>query len=208
MDYILPFAIGYIFAFIGLIAPSMLNMTAAKTSIEKGKRAGILFAIGAASIVIIQASIGAYLASVFTTEQFAEYKKILGIAAFFVLLGLAFFFFTQARKKFQAEGKQKKGNTLLIGMGMSSLNMLAVPFYFGIAEGFQNSENYRISLETPYRYFYIIGAVLGAFSLFAIYASYANIITKKASFIAKNINYVLAVLFVVLAIISGVKAFM
>ena len=207
MDYILPFIIGYIFAFIGLIAPSMLNMTAAKTSLEKGKRAGVLFAVGAASIVVIQASIGAYLASIFTTDQFAEYKKILGIAAFFVLLGLAAFFFMQARKEFQAEGKEKKGSTLLIGMGMSSLNMLAVPFYFGIAETYQNSESYRISLEIPFRHFYVIGAVLGAFTLFAIYAMYASIITKKASFIAKNINYVLAGLFVVLAIVSAINAF-
>lgn len=206
MDYLLPLAIGFFFAFIGLIAPSMLNMTAAKTSLEKGKKAGMQFAAGAASVVVIQASIGAYLANIFTTEQFSEYKKILSIAAFFVLLGLAIFFFMQARKKFKADGKEKKGRTFFIGMGMSMLNMLAVPFYFGIAEGFQNSENFKISLDAPYRYFYVVGAVLGAFTLFSIYATYANIITKKASFIAKNINYVLAGLFVLLAIASGIKS--
>jgi len=204
MNYIFPLIVGFGFAFIGLIAPSMLNMTAAKTSLDKGRKAGVLFAAGAASMVIVQASIGAYLAYIFTADQFAEYKKILGIAAFFVLLGLSVFFFMQARKKFKAEGKNKKGSTYIIGLGMSSLNMLAVPFYFGIAESFQSNDNF--SLEEPFRYLYVLGAVLGAFLLFAIYANFANIITKKASFIAKNINYVLAGLFVVLAIVSLIKA--
>ena len=59
---------------------------------------------------------------------------------------------------------------------------------------------YAVSLESS--------AVLGAFSLFSIYATFAEVIAKKAQFIAKNINYILAGLFVVLAIASGVKSIM
>ena len=199
MDYILPLIVGFVAAFVGLLAPSMLNMTAAKTSLEKGKSAGIQFAAGAASVVTIQAFIAVYFANKITPEIIKTLQK----AAFFVLMGLAIFFFMQARKKFKAEGSDKKGSTFIIGMGMSSLNMLAVPFYLAMAKV---GEGYGMILDIPYSLVYVIGAVLGAFSLFAIYASFASIIAKKAAFIAKNINYILAGLFVILAIASGVKA--
>lgn len=200
MDYILPLFIGYLAAFIGLIAPSMLNMTAARTSIERGKSAGIQFAAGAASVVFVQAFLAVYFAKKITPEVI----KSLQMAAIFVLLGLAIFFFTQARKKFNAEGKKKSGSTFIIGMGMSSLNMLAVPFYLAMAKV---GEGYGMRLEIPYSLVYVVGAVLGAFSLFAIYATFAEKIAEKAQFIAKNINYILSGLFIVLAIANAVQVF-
>jgi threonine/homoserine/homoserine lactone efflux protein len=199
MNYILPFIVGYIAAFVGLIAPSMLNMTAAKTSLDKGKAEGIKFAAGAATVVIVQAFIAVYFAEKITPEIITKLQT----AAIFVLLALAVFFFMQARKKFKAEGKDKKGSSYIIGLGMSSLNMLAVPFYLGMAK--VGEAKFGMSIEAPFSYIYVIGAVLGAFSLFSIYASFAEIIAKKAQFIAKNINYILAVLFVVLALASAYK---
>jgi len=201
MDYILPLIVGFLAAFIGLLAPSMLNMTAARTSIEKGKKAGIQFAAGAASVVFVQAFIAVTFAKYLVAHP--EVITKLKTAAIFVLLALSVFFFMQARKKFKAEGKDKKGSTFIIGMGMSSLNMLAVPFYLAMAKV---GEGYGMLLEIPYSLIYVVGAVLGAFSLFSIYAFFAGIIAKKAQFIAKNINYILAVLFVTLAIVSGVKS--
>lgn len=198
MNYILPLIIGYVAAFVGLIAPSMLNMTAARTSIEKGKKAGVLFAAGAASVVTVQAFIAVFFANKITPEIIEKLQT----AAIFVLLGLATFFFIQARKKFNAEGKKKKGSTFINGMGMSSLNMLAVPFYLAMAKV---GESYGMLLEIPYSLVYVVGAVLGAFSLFTIYASFAEEIAEKAQFIAKNINYILAGLFVVLALVNIFK---
>ena len=198
MNYILPLIVGFVAAFVGLIAPSMLNMTAARTSIEKGKKAGILFAAGAASVVTVQAFIAVYFANKITPEIINKLQT----AAIFVLLALAIFFFMQARKKFKAEGKDKKGSTFIVGMGMSSLNMLAVPFYLAMAKV---GEGYGMKLELPYSLVYVVGAVFGAFSLFSIYASYAEKIAEKAQFIAKNINYILSGLFVVLALANILK---
>ncbi len=204
MNYILPFIIGFLSAFIGLLAPSMLNMTAARTSIEKGRKAGITFAAGAASVVFIQGFIAVTFAKYLVAHP--EVITKLKTAAVFVLFGLAIFFFMQARKKFKAEGKQKKGNNYLTGFGMSSLNMLAIPFYLAMATLAENKG--WMTIEQPFSIIYVIGAVLGAFALFSIYASFAEIIAKKAQFIAKNINYILSVLFVVLALFTLIKLLM
>jgi len=203
MNYILPLLVGFLAAFIGLIAPSMLNMTAARTSIEKGKKAGIQFAAGAASVVFVQAFIAVTFAKYLVANPDVITK--LKTAAIFVLLALSVFFFMQARKKFKAEGKDKKGNSYVVGLGMSSLNMLAIPFYLAMAT-LAESKGW-MPIEQPYSTVFVVGAVLGAFSLFATYASFAEIIAEKAQFIAKNINYILSVLFIVLAIATAVQVF-
>ena len=203
MDYILPLIVGFLAAFIGLLAPSMLNMTAARTSIEKGKKAGIQFAAGAASVVFVQAFIAVTFAKYLVAHP--EVITKLKTAAIFVLLALSVFFFMQARKKFKAEGKDKKGSSFIVGLGMSSLNMLAIPFYLAMAT-LAESKGW-MQIVQPYSTIYVVGAVLGAFSLFATYASFAEIIAKKAQFIAKNINYILSVLFIVLAISTAIQVF-
>ncbi len=204
MEYILPLIVGFLAAFVGLLAPSMLNMTAARTSIEKGKAAGIQFAAGAASVVFIQAFIAVSFAKYLVAHP--EVITKLKTAAIFVLFGLAIFFFMQARKKFKAEGKDKEGSTFIVGMGMSSLNMLAVPFYLAMATLAEGKG--WMTIEQPFSTIYVVGAVLGAFSLFATYASFAEKIAEKAAFIAKNINYILSALFIVLAISTAVQVFM
>jgi len=203
MNYISPLIIGFLAAFVGLLAPSMLNMTAARTSIEKGKKAGIQFAAGAASVVFIQGFIAVTFAKYLVANP--EVITKLKTAAIFVLLALSIFFFMQARKKFKAEGKQKKGSSYFTGFGMSSLNMLAIPFYLAMAT-LAESKGW-MKIEQPYSTVYVIGAVLGAFSLFATYASFAEVIAKKAQFIAKNINYILSVLFIVLAITTAIQVY-
>ena len=203
MNYILSFIIGFLAAFIGLLAPSMLNMTAARTSIEKGKKAGIQFAAGAASVVFIQGFIAVTFAKYFVANP--EIITNLKTTAIFVLLGLSIFFFIQARKKFKTIGNKKKGSSFIIGLGMSSLNMLAIPFFLTMAT-LAESKGW-MTIEQPYTTIYVIGAVLGSFSFFAIYVSFADIIAKKAQFIAQNINYILSVLFVVLAISIAVQVF-
>jgi len=203
MNYILPLLVGFLAAFIGLIAPSMLNMTAARTSIEKGKKAGIQFAAGAASVVFVQAFVAVTFAKYLVANPDVITK--LKTAAIFVLLALSVFFFMQARKKFKAEGKDKKGNSYVVGLGMSSLNMLAIPFYLAMAT-LAESKGW-MPIEQPYSTVFVVGAVLGAFSLFATYASFAEIIAEKAQFIAKNINYILSVLFIVLAIATAIQVF-
>lgn len=203
MEYLLPLIIGFLAAFIGLIAPSMLNMTAARMSIEKGKRAGIQFSAGAASVVFIQGLISV----IFTKYLVQNPEVILNLkrVAIFVLLGLSFYFFKQARKKTTIKGEQKKGNNFFIGIGMSSLNFLAIPFYLAIAT-FTETKGW-MEIKQPYSIIYVIGAVLGSFTLFSCYAIFAKIISKRIKFMAQNINYILSVLFLILSFITLYQIF-
>jgi len=201
MAYLSHIALGFVMAFLSLIPPGMLNMTAVKTSLQKGKNEGIWFSLGAAMVVIPQAFIALVFAKYFAENpQVVERLEIAGIIVLFVL---SFVFFKQARKKFKGEGGKREGKSFLLGMLMSGMNMLAIPFYLVLSSVLENRG--LLQTEQPYIILFVSGVFLGAFSLFFLYASFAQIIQKKAQFIARNINYILSLLFLVLGILTLIK---
>lgn len=197
MQYILHLFLGFVMAFIGVIAPGMLNMTAVRVKIEKNKKSALLFALGAAIIVIPQAYIALAFAKFFTKHP--EIIERLKMAGVFVLLTLSVFFFFQARKKIKAEGTKKRGNYFFIGMTLSSINMLAIPYYLLFSSVFEKKG--WLIMSQPYISVFVAGAFLGTLFLFLMYIEFASIIERKVQFIARNINYILSVLFFVLGIL-------
>jgi len=90
---------GFLAGFIGVIPPGLLNMTAAKLSINQGKNKSLLFSLGASLIVIAQVSI-AVLASKYLNRhpEIIEVLEKVAIGIFFVL-SLYFFFKARAEQK-------------------------------------------------------------------------------------------------------------
>ena len=194
-------ALGYVMAFLSLTPPGMLNMTSVRTALEKGPRSGMWFALGAAMVVIPQA----FIALVFA-RYFAEHPEVverLNYAGLAVLFLLSVVFFFQARKKFKGEGSRKKGKSFVVGALMSSMNMLAIPFYLVLSSVLENRG--LLTTEQPYINLFVTGVFLGAFSLFMVYVKFAAVIQKRAQFIARNINYILSALFLVLGILTLIK---
>lgn len=201
MDYIIHFIAGFLMAYIGLVPPGMLNMTTLRTTLNEGMKKGATFAAGASVIVIFHAGIALYFAN-----YLAEHPEIilkLRYVGIIVFLILSVFFFLQGRKKFKGQGKTKKGNPFLAGLFMSSMNMLGIPFYLGIGTLLE-TKGY-ITIAVPFIYVVVIGAAIGAFALFLTYAYFANILVKKIAFVASNINYILSILFFVLALITMIN---
>lgn len=192
---------GIVMAYFGLISPGMLNMTALKTSMEYGKRASIQFALGAALIVFIQAGIALFFADFFVKNP--RVVENLKIAAVFVFILLAIFFFLLSRKKPKDNDKTEKGNFYLKGIAMSSVNMLAIPFYLGISIYLAQMD--KIIIEQPYIMLFVLGASIGSFLLFYTYIVFARFIINRISFIAKNINLILSLLFLTLGIFTMIK---
>ncbi len=188
-------------AFISLILPGMLNMTAVRTKIEKDQRSALLFALGAAIVVIPQVYIALAFANYFVKNP--EVIENLTLAGIVVLFILSVVFFFQARKKFKGEGKKEKGNFLLMGMLMSSVNMLVIPYYLVLSSVLEAKG--LLAMKQPFISIFVAGVFLGALALFTVYVLFASVIEKKAQFIAKNINYILSLLFLILGILTLIK---
>jgi len=201
MQYISHLFLGFVMGFISLILPGMLNMTAVRTKIEKDQRSALLFAFGAAIVVIPQV----YIALAFA-NYFVKHPGVidnLTLAGIVILFVLSVVFFFQARKKFKGEGKKKKGNFLVIGMLMSSMNMLVIPYYLVLSSVLEAKE--LLIMRQPFISIFVAGVFLGAFALFIVYVLFASIIEKRAQFIARNINYILSLLFLGLGILALIK---
>lgn len=203
MDYFLHILYGILIAYLAMISPGMLNMTALKVRIDFGKKESEKFSLGAAVIILIQAGIALFFA-----DYFSNNPKIIAIlekAGVFVFFVLAIFFFILSRKKIDPKAKSEKGNFFLKGFMMSALNMLSIPFYLAISI-FLASKGY-IVIDQPYIMFFIVGVFVGSLLLFGTYIYFAKFITSKVSFIAKNINLILSGIFIVLGIITIVRLF-
>lgn len=194
------FFIAFILSYVGLIAPGMLNMTACKISVEKGSREALQFSIGASLIVIVQAYIALTFAKLLTNNPaIIENFKIAGIVVFFAL-SIFFYAQTQKRTKSKSIKKHKKGNSFLIGMGLSIANALAIPFYLTI--GVYSEQEGYLRMVLSDKILFVLGASLGVFLLLRTYCKYALIILTKSKLLAKYSNYILSGLFLILGIFT------
>jgi len=201
MSYIVHVFYGLVMAYVGLISPGMLNMTALKIRIHSNKTESVKFAFGASLVVFFQAGIALFFADYFASNP--QVIENLKIAAVFVFFSLGLFFYLLSRKKMEIKATDKKRNYFLRGMGMSSLNMLAIPFYLGVSIYLVSLG--KITIAQPYIFLFVLGTVIGSFLLFYTYIVFAKIIIKRISFIATNINIVLSMLFIILGILTLIK---
>lgn len=202
MEYITHILLGIISIFIGLLPPGMLNMTAVQLTVEKGQKQSQLFSIGASLVVFVQAGIALFFAKQLNKNP--ELLANLEVAGIVVFFALAVFFFMNTRSKFQFKGKKERNNNYFFqGFLMSTMNMLAIPFF--LAVGTYLSSNELLVMESSYELSFVFGAGLGAYLLFLTYIVFAKIIIRRANFIAKNINYILSLLFLFLGLLTWLK---
>ena len=202
MNYFLHILYGIIIAYFAMIAPGMLNMTALKVRLEIGKLESIKFAVGASIVIFIQAGIALFFADYFVKNP--SVIELLKTAGVFVFFALAVFFFVLSRRKTNPKTSATvKGKYIIRGAVLSGLNMLSIPFY--LAFSIFLAEKQFITIQQPYIMLYVFGVFFGAMLLFYTYIYFAEIIAKKVSFIARNINLILSGLFVILGTITLIR---
>lgn len=205
MAFTLHFILGFITSFLGTLTPGMLNMTAAKISLNKNKLEGIKFALGVSLIVLIQA----YIAILFTkflrgNPDFVESLQKIAIVIF---MALSFFFYYQSKKDTAPKDniKQKAGNSFVVGLLLSALNMFSIPFYCGVTTALDFVGWLQFSQQNII--LFVIGSALGTFTLLSLYANYAKNIQLKSRGLAKNLNMILSILTGALALITIITLF-
>ncbi|WP_343328433.1 LysE family transporter [Polaribacter staleyi] len=194
--------LGFCIAAAGSITPSFLNLTVVKFSLRNGKKAAFYLIGGYATILFFQANIGAYLSSVLmkNSEYITLIQKI-GTGILF-LLSINFFrlYFTSIEKKEKKEIPKSKA--YLHGIIMSSLNTIAIPFYFTSISVLIGLEYFEYSYLNSF--YFSIGSTLGSFTLYSLYAIIANKIEHKLTFIASKMDFILGCLTGVVAIGNAV----
>lgn len=193
------FLIGFITSFLGTLFPSMLNMTSVKISIKETQKKAIYFSAGVSVIVIIQAYIAvAFSKILLDNPRYLMILQQIGIIAF---IGLSVFFFSNVRKKKkELNNNSSKGKGFVSGILLSSLNMFAIPFYFGVTSFLVIMHWYEFTLIN--NILFVLGSAVGTFVLLFLYAYLAKKIENKIEYLANQLDLVLGILTGLIVIIN------
>lgn len=192
---------GLIIAFVGVIPPGLLNMTAAKISLKEGSNRGILFSIGVCVIVCLQT----YLAAIFAKylSNHPEVIEILQRVAFVIFVLITIYYLLLARKqpKPNVEANiRSKHSRFFQGILLSALNVFPIPYQaymtLTIASfGWLTFETYSIIA-------YVAGAASGTFVMLYIYIFFFDKIKNEKLTSQKNMNYVIGSITGIIAIFT------
>lgn len=203
MSLLLHFIFGFSTSFLGMVFPSMLNMTTVKINLERGRINAIRFAMGVGTMVLIQA----YLA-IFLIKHIQENPYILNhiqiIAAFiFAMLSIYFYYSFIKDKKRKDSFKKDCRNTFIIGLLLSGLNMFAIPFYYGITTLLNDMGLFQLKFG-PILLF-VIGSAIGSFLILYVYPLVFKKVVKVQGKSSGSINFILAAITGLLSLISLIK---
>ncbi|SHG17439.1 Threonine/homoserine/homoserine lactone efflux protein [Salegentibacter echinorum] len=199
------FLITFFAALIGVVPPGLVNMTVAKTCVEKGKKNGLYVAIGATIVVIVQATIAVLLAKYIFRNEFVQNILLRTALVIFIILGVYFFIQAKNRKGLQHHSQKTNSNSIFKGMLIAALNVFPIPYFVAVAGA--------LNIGTGMNYHWIrvivfvLAASLGTFTTLYFYVISFIRIEKQAEAIAKYSNYFMAILMLVLIIVTLLRIY-
>jgi len=192
-------------AIVGVIPPGLVNMTVAKTCLERGKRSGFLVAIGASFTVFFQALVAVQLSKILFKEKWIV--NVLLQTGFVLFLGLGIYFFIKAQKRAAQKRVRLSEHgpirSFLKGAMISFFNILPIPYFCAIAitisaKGIVEFNLYDIIV-------FISAAALGTYMTLHAYAYiFLKIRVNEIKF-AKISNYIMSGLMAILMIITVIR---
>ena len=201
MTFALPLFLGFLTSAIGITPPGLINMTAAKVSIEEGRTRAFVFAVGAVVIILLQT----FLAVVFAKfiDQNPSVVLLLREIGLVIFTGLTFYFFLTSKKlkpkKNEIKLKSKKSRFFL-GMLLSALNFFPIPFYVFVSVTLASYEYF--SFEKSFVYSFVIGSGIGALFAFYCYIAFFKKLENNTEFLLKNMNYIIGTITGVVSVIT------
>lgn len=199
------FLITYFAALLGVVPPGLVNMSVAKTCVQRGKKAGMFVAVGASIVVLIQALIAILLAKYIFNNPFVQNILLRTGLVIFILM-MVYFFVMAQRKRKQVEVSDTTGTkSIMKGMAIAALNIFPIPYFCAIGAALNVGGN--VDYHIFQILIFILAASLGTFSTLYFYVIFFIRIEEKAVFFSKYSNYFMAILMLILVIITLFRIF-
>lgn len=187
---------GALVSFVGSLPMGLINLTVAETAISRGMRAALLLAFGAVLVEFGQILIALFFADWFTSDPSREFWIGIIGSVVFVIAGLFYLFQKTETPSLKTGEEQRKGNAFLRGLGLSAVNMLAIPFWLMI--GTWSSAQGWLAKEALLIVCFALGAVLGTFGLLFLYAKLGLFVLRRSKIISKYAGKGIGLVFVLL----------
>jgi threonine/homoserine/homoserine lactone efflux protein len=203
MTLLANFIIGFFAAFIGVIPPGLLNMSAATISMKEGRKKGLLFSVGVCVTVMIQTFVALIFARFL--DRHPEYVDFLQKVALGIFICITIFFFFIAkdtRRPIPDDVNRSKTNRFFKGMLLAVLNLLPIPYWVYVSITFAGFGWF--TFEQPGIWATVLASGMGTFTILVVYVQFFR--KKKAKPRPNvNMNYVIGFITAVISIITFIK---
>lgn len=204
MEFILYFFFGYTFALIGVIPPGLLNMTAAKISIEESRRNAFLFSLGVITTVAFQT----YIALLFARylDKHPEIISVLQQIGLVIFIGITIYFLFIAKEKrtiSQNLNHKSKRRRYFQGLILAGLNLFPLPYWVYLSITF--SAFGWFDFTKSFIALCLLGSALGTLTMLAAYAHYFDYVKKKQSELKLNVNYIIGGITAIISVFTFLK---
>lgn len=197
------FFLGFIIAIVSVLPPGLLNMSAAKISLNEGRSRGIIFSIGASFVVILQTYIGAVFARYLSRNlEVIEILRLIALVVF-VLISVYFLFIAKKTEKTKKERRKGKKSSFFYGLFLSSINVFPIPYQAYMTITLVSYDWMDFSKETILAY--MIGVGLGSLITLYGYILFFHKIKGKFFTSQKNMNYIIGGITAVVAVITFIN---
>lgn len=199
MEISIVFLLGLLFAFIGVIPPGMLNMSAAKISLKEGHVRGFVFSIG----VCVTVGVQTYLALIFAKylNQHPDVVDVLKRVALVLFVLISIYFFLLAKRQIspqKVDASKSKKSRFFQGILMSALNLFPIPYQAYIVTTLLSYQ--LLSLDNLSMGSYIAGATSGSFVALYIYILFFDKIKNSKITSPKWMNYSIGIITAIVSI--------
>lgn len=197
--------IGFLVSFIGSIPLGYLNVVGYDVFKKFGINETVFYLLGVISIEFFVI----YFTLLFANQLIANQKLLKFIEGFSVvfMFVLAFIFYTSASSETTNPSvleRYVKYSPFVVGLILSSLNFIQVPFWTSWNLYLLNG-NY-IEISKSKKYFYVFGTVFGTFSGMLVLIFSLNYLTLEFEFFKLFLyQFIIPIVFVVLGIFQAVS---
>lgn len=191
MALLTPLLSGFIAAFIGIIPPGLINMTAAKINLKEGKKNALWFVIGAVLVIFFQVFVAVLFAQVIDNRP--DVVTLLREVGFVIFAFLTIYFLFLAKepktKKKSKIKKSSKKSRFFLGMLLSGLNFFPIPYYVVVSVTL--ASYHLFVFENNIIFTFVLGSVLGSFAALYSYVAFFGRIEKKTDYLMRNMNTII-----------------
>ena len=200
-------AVGFLISFIGSVPLGYLNIVGFEVYQNYGTYQTSLYLLGVICIEILVI----YFTLLFANQLINNKKLIRFIEGFSVLFMfvLAYVFYAGATNSQESQSvlaKYVSYSPFFVGIVLSSLNFIQIPFWTGWNLYLLNGKYIEVSKTK--KYFYVFGTLLGTFcGMLALILS-LNFVTNQTDFLDKYLmKIIIPFVFIILGIYQGYKFF-
>ncbi|KIQ24149.1 lysine transporter LysE [Flavobacterium sp. MEB061] len=202
MALLTPLLSGFIAAFIGIIPPGLINMTAAKINLKEGKKNALWFVIGAVLVIFFQVFVAVLFAQVIDNRP--DVVTLLREVGFVIFAFLTIYFLFLAKepktKKKSKIKKSSKKSRFFLGMLLSGLNFFPIPYY--VVVSITLASYHLFVFENNIIFTFVLGSVLGSFAALYSYVAFFGRIEKKTDYLMRNMNTIIGSITGLIAVVT------